>query len=291
VIPVVLVLQIALTLSHNVWYDPAISQGSNLPYPIPNMKSLLTLLILSFSLTALLSIRSAYAQTPTPICKPIFGGGTTCNKNGNLLINKALKHPTTGAYVETIPQGMYLSPNQELTFRITVINDNNSSVSNISITDKFPALLIYTGGAGKFETTTRTLTIPLEKLNGNESKSFIVTARVAGADRFSRDQAVTCLANQAQVKAGNRFSSDNVQFCVQTGEIAPTVESQNTLQTQRAAPTPIQQTGSTTKGGLPVHPVQQATQSPSTGPEILSLIGLLPAAIGGYLLRRDKYHK
>lgn len=42
----------------------------------------------------------------------------------------------------------------------------------------------------------------------------------------------------------------------------------------------------TTKGGLPVHEPTNATTTPETGPEMLGLATLIPAAGLGYYLRR-----
>lgn len=42
------------------------------------------------------------------------------------------------------------------------------------------------------------------------------------------------------------------------------------------------------KGGLPINPPSNATTSPATGPEILGLISLLPAAGIGVWLRRKR---
>lgn len=46
------------------------------------------------------------------------------------------------------------------------------------------------------------------------------------------------------------------------------------------------QGGSTTKGGLPVYPAPSMNQTPATGTEMFSLLGLLPAAGAGLFLRR-----
>ncbi len=57
--------------------------------------------------------------------------------------------------------------------------------------------------------------------------------------------------------------------------------------TPTLTPTPAPQT--VTKGGLAVNPPAQATTTPKTGPEMFSLIGLLPAAgIGVWLRRKTK---
>lgn len=69
------------------------------------------------------------------------------------------------------------------------------------------------------------------------------------------------------------------------GEIqcAATISADMTITT---TPTPlITNSEQTTKGGLPVYQPSPNTQSPSTGPEVLGFIGLIPAAAVGFYLR------
>ena len=44
--------------------------------------------------------------------------------------------------------------------------------------------------------------------------------------------------------------------------------------------------GQTTKGGLPVYSPSTTSQTPPTGPEAFSLLGLIPAAAAGFWLRK-----
>lgn len=70
----------------------------------------------------------------------------------------------------------------------------------------------------------------------------------------------------------------------------PTVNKQPTA-TPTKAPTnqPNPTNPPTTKGGLPVHSPTQAKTTPPTGPEALTLIGLIPVAgMGIYLRRKTK---
>ncbi len=53
----------------------------------------------------------------------------------------------------------------------------------------------------------------------------------------------------------------------------------------KATPTPVKNT-KTTKAGLPVVSPTPLKTTPSTGPELLGLVGLIPAAGLGYYLRR-----
>lgn len=53
----------------------------------------------------------------------------------------------------------------------------------------------------------------------------------------------------------------------------------------KATPTPVKKS-TTSKGGLPVVSPTPLKTTPSTGPELLGLLGLVPAAGLGYYLRR-----
>jgi uncharacterized repeat protein (TIGR01451 family) len=257
-------------------------------------------LVLSVFLS-LFATSPVFAQTPTSgptdTCQPIFGGGSTCSKSDNLLINKSMKSPTSDTYVDSLDPNTTFSPNQDVTFRISMTNNNNSALSKLTITDFFPAFVTFTKGPGIFDTDKRTLTINEDKLNANETKNYVISARIQGTDVFPADRPLTCLANQAQVKAGARVSSDNVQFCVKTGnqEVAsavtktpqPTPQPTRAVSTGKPATQPQPQpTSSTTKGGVTIYPAPQTTKSPPTGPELLGLIGLLPVAGAGFYLRR-----
>jgi hypothetical protein len=69
------------------------------------------------------------------------------------------------------------------------------------------------------------------------------------------------MVNQASATVGKEKSTDNSQFCVEKSV-------------------------ATTKGGLPVYPAPAMSQTPATGPEMLPLLGLIPGALGGLILRR-----
>jgi uncharacterized repeat protein (TIGR01451 family) len=259
------------------------------------------LYILFLGLVSITVVPPVTAQEATTTCQPIFGGGETCTSSGNLIINKTVKHPTLDTYFDSLNPDALFNPGQDVVFRIVVTNDNNNAVSNVTITDYFPSGLTFTRGNGTFDTTNRMLTIKLDRLNGNETKNYTINARLEGADALPGNTPFTCLPNQAEVKSGNREATDNVQFCVKTGdgatqetasEQAPSSQFPATVTQQgqtapATTPTTVPaNTQSTTKGGVTVYPSPQTTQSPNTGPELLGFIGLLPAAAAGFYLRR-----
>lgn len=247
------------------------------------MKIYLGILLSLFGLLLYGDLTQTYAQaTPTSTCKPIFGGGETCKSSGNLIIDKTIKNPATNSFVNSLPQNVALTSGQELTFQITLTNNNNSNIANITITDNLPQYLNYVGGAGNFNKDKREVIISLDKLEGNATKSYVIVTRIVNENALPKDKNTTCIANQAQVKAGTRVSADNVQFCIsKDGQATQGTSSFPTLE-----PKPVTMTQPTTKGGQTIYPTPGVKNSPSTGPEMLGLIALLPAAGAGLYLRK-----
>jgi len=89
---------------------------------------------------------------------------------------------------------------------------------------------------------------------------------------------------------GGGLQQDNkTPYCVENEQTAQAVS--NTSE-----PTPSESGFTTpnsglTKGGFAVQPAPSVNRQPSTGPELLGLAVLLPAAIGGVLLRKSSLRK
>jgi hypothetical protein len=132
----------------------------------------------------------------------------------------------------------------------------------------------------------------IDKLNANDTRNILLTGRIGGADLFPSNRSLVCLANQVEAKTGSKEASDNVQFCVNTGNTVtqgtttpsgtfPSFQPRVTTAPQQTQPQP-----NTTKGGVTVYPAPTTQTAPPTGPEMLGLISLLPAGLGGLYLRR-----
>lgn len=195
-------------------------------------------------------------------CQPVYGGGETCVTQGKVTINKTVKNPTSNSFVDnlTINDPRY-STNSTVTFRIVVTNTGNASISEINVEDIFPSFVEYKSGPGSFDKTTKKLSFKILNLNAGESRTYTITGQTAETSALPAKENVTCVVNQVVATEKNNVSKDNSQFC-------------------------IEKTTTTSKGGLPVKPAPKLTQTPSTGPEMLALIGLIPTGIGGFLLRR-----
>ena len=94
---------------------------------------------LVFSLTlavagALLFLQPAYADT----CTTQYGGTTTCVPT-DLTINKLVKHPTSGVFVENLTASdTPYSAGSDVLFKLTIKNGSGETFQTGTAKDKFP---------------------------------------------------------------------------------------------------------------------------------------------------------
>lgn len=204
---------------------------------------------------------ASYASYGSVACQPIYGGGQTCVTTEKILINKTILNPSSNSYVDNLSiNDPKYAPTQTVKFQLVVTNTGNSTLSLVSVYDIFPEFVSFVSGPGNFDSNTRMLTFNLSNLNPNESRTYNVVGKVVSPNSMPSDQGVVCVVNQAIAKFSDQESRDNSQFCIEK-----TV---------------------TTKGGFPVQKAPVMTKTPATGPEMLALIGLIPAGLGGIFLRR-----
>lgn len=235
-----------------------------------------------FGLVALftfaLLVTPSFADTT---CQPIYGGGQTCVQTGNIVINKTVQNPSTGAFVDNLGvNDPKFGPDQTVTFQLTVTNTGGSTLDKVTVKDIFPQFVSFLSGPGSFDTNNKTLTFDVTSLAANETRTFTLTGKVAPSNDLPSDQTVTCVVNQSKATSGNQNSQDNAQFCLQKQGVA--VGGGAASSTPQPMPIPPSQT----KGGLPVVQSSPMQTTPATGPEALALFGLLPAAGIGALLRK-----
>lgn len=193
-------------------------------------------------------------------CTPLYGGGYTCPKSSEIIIDKQIKNPTNDLFVDNLTQfDPKFAPSADVTFRIFVRNTGDQTFDRVEIKDILPDYLSFVSGPGNFnasEGKNGTLTFTLYNLAGGESREYWVWGRVFASQDIPKDL-ICKLQNRAQARTtGDRFNEDIAEYC-------------------------IEKTAGVTKGGLSV------TEVPKTGPEaILSFIGLSSLLGAGVYLRR-----
>lgn len=178
---------------------------------------------------------------------------------GNIAVDKKVLRPQTNQFVDNLGvNDPKFAVDQVVTFKIIVTNTGGTTISNVTVRDVFPQFVNFTSGPGTFDAGSRTLTFSVGSLNAGESREFTLQGKIAGSGLPS---GTACVVNQATVTGDSMQASDVAQLCIET---KPAV----------------------TKGGLPIMPTPKVTVTPPTGPELIPLISLLPAGIGGWFLRR-----
>lgn len=226
----------------------------------------LILTTLAVTIFGLVMAGGSYASYGSEACVPIYGGGQTCETSNKFVLDKKVLNPesmTKGgaeAFVDnlSINDPKYI-PSQIIKFELSVTNTGTTTLDTLTLTDVLPSYITFVAGSGTYDKDSNTVKFNITNLNAGETRKYIIEGTVANAETLPGDQGITCLVNQASVTYSNDESRDNSQFCIEK-----TV---------------------TTKGGLPVMPAPVITETPSTGPG-LALLGLIPAGLGGLILRR-----
>lgn len=234
-----------------------------------------------FAVSFVLFATTSFADTA---CQPIYGGGQTCVQTGNIVINKTVQNPQTKAMVDNLGiNDPKYGPESIVTFQISVKNTGNATVNNVQVKDIFPEFFVFSTGAGNYDGNSRTLSFVVNDLKADESRTFNIVGKLVPANQLPGDKGMVCVVNQALATFDGKTNQDNAQFCIEkAGKVFP---QPTTVVTQPGQPGVVTQPG-TTKGGLKVFPAPEAQKTPSTGPEMLALVGLLPTGLLGHFIRK-----
>ena len=221
-------------------------------------KTIYTILISGLLLGATLFPTKAFAE-----CQPIYGGGQTCTSY-SFSVQKLVETPGKGGqgYVNNLSiNDPKYSPSQQVNFEIIVTNTDSQTIPAITVVDTFPQFVGFVSGPGSFNSDNKTLTFTINDLGAGQSKTYVVSGKIADANSLPTDQGIMCLTNQAAATDSNGLmNSASSQFCVQKS-ILGTSEPQ-------VFSTPV------------------VVKTPATGPEMLPLFALLPGGLAGFILRK-----
>lgn len=246
------------------------------------MKKALFSLVLS-SIFCLASSASASAATAS--CQPIYGGGETCIQVGNVAVNKRVVDPKTNVLVDNLGiNDNKFAPESVVTFQIAVTNTGNTKINTVQIRDIFPPQFVdFASGVGNFDANSKILAFDISDLNPSETRTFNLIGKVVKANQLPVDRGIMCVVNQATAKdaaSTSEPSRDSSQLCIEKNQVIVTQPGITVVQPG------VTVIPSETKGGLKVFPPQKVFTTPSTGPEMLPLIALLPTGAFGAFLRK-----
>ena len=216
--------------------------------------SLLLLTVLTFFLP-----NKAFAD-----CQALYGGGQTCTSY-SFSLQKFVQVPNQswGNFVNNLSiNDPKFSLSQTVNFQIIVTNTGSNNISSVTIIDTFPQFVSFVAGPGSFNNSNNTLTFVVNNLNAGQSQTYNLSGKIANANV---PQGITCVVNQAAGTDNNGDTNTaSSQLCITN---VPNV-----------TPTPV------------ILPVTKIKTTPPTGPEMLPIIGLIPAALSGLYLRKKSKH-
>ncbi len=172
--------------------------------------------LVSFSLVSfLLSLApKAYAQS----CTTQYGGstyGTACPPT-DLTINKEVKNPVTGVFVENLgTTDAAFGPGSEVLYRLTIKNSSGETFANVNVKDTLPSYMTFVAGPGTYNKATNTLTFTLTNMIAGETRTQEILAKVSDKSAFPSGRTFVCVVNSAEAAALNRKDDDTAQACIQ----------------------------------------------------------------------------
>ncbi len=180
----------------------------------------IVLFITGLVLSSFVFSRSAFAGAG---CVPVYGGGVQCPRVGQVLINKSVKNPSTGVYVDNLgPADPKYRPLWTVTFRIVVNNSGDESLDKVTVTDRLPSYLDFMSGPGVYDAKSRTLTFDVYNLAGGTSQTFEIKARVSNVT-LPADKSIVCPVNVVDAVTGAQTDHDESQFCIEKQMVVPAV--------------------------------------------------------------------
>lgn len=216
---------------------------------------------IGLALTTLAFITVAAQAAGNSNCQVIYGGGETCDSQISFNLDKKIQKPTKGGELVdnlSINDEKFIS-GQDVVFKISVHNTGNKNLT-LTVVDTLPQYVDFISG-GTYDNDKRTVTNTVG-LNSDEKKDIIIVTRVVENDKLAQDKNVNCVTNTVRGTANNGSTADDSsQFCIERRIVAK--------------PTPQ------------VFDKTPVKKIPETGAEnFLALIGLVPAGIAGFAMRK-----
>lgn len=165
--------------------------------------------------------------TPTAVFADQYGGPTPVTQ---ISLNKMVRDMGSGNFVDNLGvNNTRFIAGTEVTYRLDVTNNGNTSFGFVDVTDTLPAFLDFVSGPGTYNASNRQLTYRIDNLTPGKTDSREVKVRVQAKEQLPSDGAVFCIVNAAKAQTNDgRTASDTAQICVEQvlGAKAPTIVKQ-----------------------------------------------------------------
>jgi len=159
-------------------------------------------------------------------CVPVYGGGVQCPRAGEVLIDKTVRNPSTGIYVDNLGlSDPKYRPQWIVNFKVLVKNFGDQTLDKVTVTDKIPQYVDFMSGPGTYDAKNRILTWEVNNLAGGASQAFEIKARVVHSAVLPQEKSVICPVNVVDVKSDSQTDHDESQFCIEKQLVLPQVPS------------------------------------------------------------------
>lgn len=170
-----------------------------------SLKTLVAGLVLAAVLAAPTTTIAQYAP---------YGGQSGYTQTKQLSVNKLVKHPKLGVYVENAQDGYTYLNGQEIGYRIEVTNSGQANLTNITVVDRLPSEITFVSGTGIYDNNARTLTINIDSLNAGETKVYEYKAKATIVTDKGGNLAQKCPVNTVEVRSGDLYATDKATVCI-----------------------------------------------------------------------------
>jgi uncharacterized repeat protein (TIGR01451 family) len=154
------------------------------------------------------------------------------------------------------------SAGQTIPFKIIVTNTGSNKIGHIKVTDNLPQYLTWVSGDGSWDANARTITFDINNLDAGRAQQFMINAKVVDNNQLPSDQSTVCVVNHVNAfEDSGSTASDASQVCISKQVVTSNLTPE-------------------------VFTTVPPKKIPNTGPEMLPLLGLIPAGIAGIALRR-----
>lgn len=167
---------------------------------------------------------SVYGGAPIYGGEPVYGGGVISQREGEILIDKMVKNPSTGSFVDHLgPTDPKYRPLNIIVFQIRVNNPGDSELNVVNAVDTLPEFIDFMTGPGNYDRNTKKLTFQIEKLRGGETRVFELRARITHQANLPESKTVICPVNVIDASSGDIREQDESQFCIEKEMITPQI--------------------------------------------------------------------
>lgn len=148
-------------------------------------------------------------------CVTQYGGYSTPCQPSDVTINKQVKNPVSGVFVENLGvSDAAFGPGSKVSYKLIVTNASNDAYETVTITDTLPPHLSFFAGPGTYDESTKKLTIKEKDVKPGETRTLEFVAQVMDAGKLPATS-FFCEVNKAHVQAGDKSDEDTAEMCVQ----------------------------------------------------------------------------